>query len=91
MIRERRRERRSLHAEEFDMNKVILAAATTLALAGCGTQIGDRLASGAAIGAGVGLVAGGGAGVAPGAIIGAAVGGLTSPEQINLGDPPWND
>lgn len=72
------------------MNKVILAALATLALAGCGTQIGDRLASGAAIGGGVGFAAGG-AGVIPGAIIGAAVGGLTPPEDVNFGEPVWND
>lgn len=72
------------------MNKLILAASATLALAGCGTQMGDRLASGAAIGGGVGLVAGG-VGVVPGAIVGAAVGGLTSPEQVNLGEPVWDE
>ncbi|MBY0564773.1 MAG: lipoprotein [Hyphomonadaceae bacterium] len=72
------------------MKKLILAAVATTALAGCGTQTGDRIASGAAIGGGVGAVAGG-VGVVPGAIIGAAVGGLTDPDQINLGDPPWKD
>jgi hypothetical protein len=70
------------------MNKLILAASATLVLAGCGTQVGDRLASGAAIGGGVGLAAGG-VGVVPGAIIGAAVGGLTPPENVNLGEPVW--
>lgn len=72
------------------MNKAILAASATLLLAGCGTQMGDRMASGAAIGAGAGVVAGG-VGAIPGAIVGAAVGGLTSPDQVNLGAPPWND
>jgi hypothetical protein len=33
----------------------------------------------------------GGVGAIPGAIVGAAVGGLTSPDQVNLGKPPWND
>lgn len=72
------------------MKRTVCAAAVsaTLALAGCGTQMGDRLASGAAIGGGVGLAAGG-VGVLPGAIVGAAVGGLTSPEQVNLGEPVW--
>ncbi len=70
------------------MNKLILAASATLVLAGCGPQVGDRLASGAAIGGGVGLAAGG-VGVVPGAIIGAAVGGLTPPENVNLGEPVW--
>lgn len=72
------------------MKKLVLATAAAVALAGCGTQIGDRLASGAAIGGGVGALAGG-VGVVPGAVIGAAVGGLTKPSQVNLGDPPWND
>ena len=60
------------------------------ALAACGTQTGDRLASGAAIGAGAGAIAGG-VGALPGAIVGAAVGALTTPEQVNLGKPPWKD
>ena len=72
------------------MKKVVLVLAAGLALAGCGTQMGDRLASGAAIGAGAGVVAGG-VGVIGGALVGAAVGGLTSPEQVDLGQPPWND
>ncbi|MFN3463641.1 MAG: hypothetical protein ACK4X1_06135 [Terricaulis sp.] len=72
------------------MKTVILAASAAVMLAGCGTQMGDRLASGAAIGGGVGLVAGG-VGAVPGAIIGAAVGGLTSPDQVNLGEPVWDE
>lgn len=72
------------------MDKLVLAVAASAALAGCGTQMGDRLASGAAIGAGAGVVAGG-VGVAAGAVVGAAVGGLTTPQQVNLGEPPWND
>ncbi len=72
------------------MNKLVLAAAATMALAGCGTQMGDRIASGAAIGGGVGLAAGG-VGVVPGAIVGAAVGAFAPPENVNLGEPVWND
>lgn len=70
--------------------QTVLAVAATMALAGCGTQMGDRLASGAAIGAGAGIVAGG-VGVAAGAVVGAAVGGLTSPDQVNLGKPVWDE
>lgn len=69
---------------------VILAAAATMALAGCGTQMGDRIASGAAIGGGVGLAAGG-VGVVPGAIVGAAVGAFVPPEKVNLGEPVWDE
>lgn len=72
------------------LKKAIVVVASAAALAGCGTQMGDRLASGAAIGAGAGAVAGG-VGALPGAIVGAAVGGLTSPDQVNLGKPVWND
>ena len=71
------------------MKRVLLAAAATVALAGCGTQVGERMATGATIGAGAGVVAGG-VGAIPGAIVGAAVGGLTSPEQVNLGEPVWD-
>ena len=72
------------------MKKLVFATAAVVALAGCGTQMGDRLASGAALGGGVGALAGG-VGVVPGAVIGAAVGGLTKPHQVNLGDPPWDE
>lgn len=66
--------------------QAILAVTASVALAGCGTQMGDRLASGAAIGAGAGIVAGA---VLPGAVIGAAVGGLVAPDKLNLGEPLW--
>lgn len=71
------------------MNKLILAVSAVALLAACGTQTGDRMASGAAIGGGVGLVAGG-IGAIPGAIIGAGVGAFASPENVNLGDPVWD-
>jgi hypothetical protein len=38
----------------------------------------------------VGGVAGG-VGVVPGAIVGAAVGAFAPPENVNLGEPVWND
>jgi hypothetical protein len=72
------------------MKKTILVVAAAIAVSGCGTQMGDRMASGAAIGAGAGAIAGG-VGAIPGAVVGAAVGGLTSPEQVNLGEPVWDD
>ena len=49
------------------MKYVVLAAAAAVTLAGCGTQMGDRMASGAAIGAGTGAVFGG-VGALPGAV-----------------------
>jgi len=72
------------------MRKLILAASAALLLSACGTQLGDRMASGAAIGGGVGFVAGG-VGAIPGAIIGAGVGAFTPPETVNLGEPTWDD
>jgi len=72
------------------MLKYAIAASAVLLASACGTQLGDRMASGAAIGGSAGLVAGG-VGAIPGAVIGAGVGALTSPEQVNLGEPVWDD
>ena len=72
------------------MMKLALAASAALMLCACGTQMGDRMASGAAIGAGAGAVFGG-VGAIPGAIVGAGVGALTGPEDVNLGEPVWDD
>jgi hypothetical protein len=72
------------------MKKLLLAASAAVLLSACGTQLGDRMASGAAIGGGAGLVAGG-VGAVPGAIVGAGVGALTPPDKVNLGEPAWDD
>lgn len=78
------------------IRNVTLIAALGLALAACGADRGDRVASGAGIGAGTGAAVGaifGGVGAIPGALIGAAVGGaggaVTDKEDVNLGDPVW--
>jgi osmotically inducible lipoprotein OsmB len=71
------------------MVKFALLAGAALTLCACGTQLGDRAASGAAIGAGTGAVFGG-VGAIPGAVIGAGVGALTSPDDVNLGEPAWD-
>ena len=71
------------------MKKIVLAACAAMMLSACGTALGDRMASGAAIGGGVGLVAGG-VGAIPGAIVGAGVGALTPPDKVNLGEPVWD-
>ncbi len=72
--------------------------AALCALAACGTQPKERTtggaAAGAATGAGIGAIAG-----PPGALVGAAVGAgagaaagaTTSPNQLNLGKPPWTN
>jgi hypothetical protein len=82
------------------MRYALTAAAigSLLLLAACGTQGKERTtggaAAGAATGAGVGALAG-----PPGALVGAAVGGgagavtgaTTTPNQVNLGKPPWTN
>jgi osmotically inducible lipoprotein OsmB len=72
------------------------ALAMALILAGCGTNPGDRTASGALLGAGAGAVIGAAAGnPAAGAAIGAAAGAVTGaatdPCKLNLGDPVWHN
>jgi len=74
----------------------IVAAA--LLLGACGTNSEDRTtggaAAGAATGAGVGAL-GGPVGVAAGALVGggagAVAGATTTPDQVNLGRPPWSN
>src|SRR5579871_7037075 len=70
--------------------------AAALFLAGCGTDPGDRLASGAMIGAAGGAAIGAAAGnpaagAAIGAVGGAVVGAATDPCDLDLGDPFWRD
>ena len=69
-------------------------ALTALCLSACGTTPGDRAVSGGLLGAGTGAVVGAaagnaGAGALIGGLGGAAIGGLTSPDQVYLGEPPW--
>ncbi|HEX4293234.1 MAG TPA: YMGG-like glycine zipper-containing protein [Rhizomicrobium sp.] len=72
------------------------AVMVTLALAGCGTNPGDRAVSGGLIGAGAGAVVGAAtgnpaAGAAIGGAAGAVVGATTDPCSLDLGDPFWKD
>jgi hypothetical protein len=78
--------------------KLLSAAALGLLVAACGTNTSDRVGGGAAAGAATGATVGavgGPVGVLGGAAIGAgagaATGALTTPEQVNLGRPVWND
>jgi osmotically inducible lipoprotein OsmB len=69
--------------------------AGALTLAGCGTTMGDRGLSVAMLGAGMGAAIGSLAGSAgTGALIGGlgavALGVMTSPDALNLGEPPWH-
>lgn len=81
------------------MKPFIIAGLLTasLSLAACGNRPGDRALSGGLIGAGggaaIGGILGGGGGALTGGLIGGAVGAgagaLTSPRQVDLGDPIW--
>lgn len=70
---------------------------SALALAGCGTNPGDRAVSGGLLGAGAGAAIAGATGgsLATGAAIGAAAGAVTgaatSPCDLDLGNPVWRD
>jgi len=74
----------------------LAALSAPLALTGCGSTQPGRLsggaAGGAATGAAIGII-GGPIGVVVGAGIGAGVAALTAtsttPQQVNLGNPPW--
>jgi len=78
--------------------KLAAALGLALALAGCGQTTSERTtggaAAGAATGAGVGALGGpvgALAGAAIGAGAGAVAGATTSPQDVNLGRPPWTN
>jgi osmotically inducible lipoprotein OsmB len=70
------------------MKKVLILTVTSILLAGCGTQAGDRMISGAGIGAGAVAIAGP-IGIGTGAVIGGVTGVLTPSKNVNLGKPAW--
>lgn len=75
----------------------VLVVAGVFVLSACGSDKGDRIASGTGIGAATGAVVGAVTGltVVEGALIGAGAGALlgavTDDETINFGDPIWAD
>ena len=71
------------------MRALALAMFTAVALSACGTTTEDRSLSGAGIGAGVGLL-GGPVGAVVGGAVGAGVGAATTRDEVNLGEPVWN-
>jgi hypothetical protein len=79
----------------MNITKIVSLCVLIPMLAACGNTQGDRIASGAGIGAATGVAAGalaGGSGVTGGLIgagVGAAAGGLTSSNDVNLGKPVW--
>jgi hypothetical protein len=72
------------------MKALAVVLLTAAMLSACGTTTTDRTASGAGIGAGIGLL-GGPPGVIVGALAGGAVGASTSPSQVDLGRPVWEN
>jgi hypothetical protein len=76
----------------------VVAIGALTALAACGTSPQERTtggaAAGAATGAGIGALAGP-PGMAVGAVVGGGAGAITgattSPNQVNLGKPPWTN
>jgi hypothetical protein len=84
-------------SKEPDMRtSMMLGFAAALLVAGCGTNTGDRAASGALLGAAGGAAIGAAAGnpalgAAVGAVGGAVIGAATDPCTLNLGDPVWRD
>jgi phage tail tape-measure protein len=78
--------------------RTLIVVSALCGLAACGTQPKERAegggAAGAATGAAVGALAGP-PGIVAGALIGggagAATGAATSPQQVNLGKPPWTN
>jgi osmotically inducible lipoprotein OsmB len=85
-----------LSNREKTMRTKMLILAAMLLVAGCGTDPGERAASGALIGAAggaaIGAAAGNpGLGAAAGAVAGGVVGAATDPCELNLGDPVWRD
>lgn len=66
-------------------------AAMCLCLAACGVSEENRALSGAGIGALGGAVVGGPVGALAGAGVGAATGAVTEPDDVDLGQPIWDD
>ncbi len=77
--------------------RIAVALGSLALLAGCGNRQPDRAVGGAGVGAGTGALVGAVAGP-PGALVGAAVGAgvgaaggaVTSPSQVNLGKPVYD-
>ena len=77
--------------------KALSALVLAAALAGCGYSTTDRALSGGALGAGAGAATGAliGGGAVEGAVVGGALGAgagaLTDADDVNLGDPVWDE
>jgi hypothetical protein len=71
--------------------KLFGVAAVAVTAAACGYDTTDRVAGGAATGAATGAVVGGPVGAVVGGVAGGAAGAATTPDQLNLGRPPWSN
>jgi len=78
--------------------QIAMVVGSLALLAGCGSREPDRAAGGAGVGAGTGAAVGAIAGP-PGAVVGALVGAgagaaggaATTPKQVDLGKPVWDN
>jgi hypothetical protein len=89
---------RQITERTMRLNNLLMGGvlASAIALAGCGTNPGDRALSGGMIGAAGGAAIGAAtgnpaAGAAIGAVTGAVVGAATDPCDLDLGKPFWRD
>lgn len=73
------------------MRMMTLAAGLCLTLAACGTNEEDRALTGAGMGAAGGALVGGPIGALVGAGAGAGAGAVTESDDVNLGEPIWDD
>jgi osmotically inducible lipoprotein OsmB len=73
------------------IRKSLGIAVISLFLAACGTAEEDRALTGAGIGAAGGALVGGPVGALAGAGVGAGTGTVTEEEDIDLGEPIWDD
>lgn len=73
------------------IRKVIGIAAISLFLAACGSSQQDRALTGAGMGAAGGALVGGPIGALAGAGIGAGAGVVTEQDDVDLGEPIWDD
>ncbi len=72
-------------------HKILAVGLMTAFLAACGASEQDRALSGAGMGALGGAVVGGPVGALAGAGIGAGTGAVTEQDDIDLGEPVWDD
>lgn len=85
------------HTTAKTFAKITVIGGLALGLAACGTNPTDRAVTGAALGASVGVAGAAltkndlGPAALVGGLLGAAAGGLTTPEQVDIGEPIYRE